>query len=742
MTTEFIAHTSEDGCCQLLSDHLSNTAKLAAEMAKEFGCSEWGYLAGLWHDLGKYQGAFQERIRGVKSAVEHSGAGAAHAHACFGAKGLPLAFVIAGHHAGLANLRVGEAEQPTPLMERLKTNNQSLTAILTSIPPEIRRVEEPKLPQSLTVTASLEPAEMAKLRRASEFWTRFLFSSLVDADRLDTEAFSTPKMSGLRSRFASLAELSARLDDGIEVRMAKLSPEESGTRVNQVRREVLDACRKAAENPGGIFSLTVPTGGGKTLSAMSFALRHALRNELTRVIVIIPYTSIIEQNAAVYKEALRSENVIEHHSVYRPQGQDNEATTRHELAVENWDAPVIVTTSVQFFETLFSNHPSVCRKLHNIARSVIILDEVQTLPPGLLLPIVEAIEDLTKRYGCSVVLSTATPPALKARHSFPQGLGNVHHIISDPGGLARDLKRVEYVWPDPKAAGVVWRDLAGELSQHHQVLAIVHRRQDARILAHDLKNLSSPESVFHLSALMCPVHRLAVIRHIKRRLDERLLCRVVSTQLVEAGVDLDFPVVYRALGGLSSIVQAAGRCNREGRLKIGKVVVFRAPTSPPPGTPRKAMEVTEAMLSDAGALDTDDPAVIESFFRRLYSSEDLDAQHIQTDRQELNFANVGQRFKLIEDGFTTSVVVPYENSPAVLEDLRHNGPSRPLLRALQPYTVSIYPKAFQILQNNGALEEVTDGIFAIVAGHERLYNDTYGLVDGDENDKAMPFLIG
>jgi len=565
----------------------------------------------------------------------------------------------------------------------------------------------------------------------------------VDADRLDSEAFEDPGKPQLRAGFGTIDQLRACLDAYIDSKISCLGESLAASPVNSARREVLLACRQAAERPQGIFSLTVPTGGGKTLSAMSLALRHAAAHDLRRVIVVIPYTSIIEQNAAVYREALGAENVVEHHSAYVPEraGAVEDTAKRHDLATENWDAPVIVTTSVQFFETLFSNRPSVCRKLHNVARSAIILDEVQTLPPGLLHCIVEALDELVTNYGCSTVLSTATPPALASRPGFQVGLKNVQPVISDPARLARDLRRVHYTWAAGQHEGTTWPQLARELAGYRQVLAIVHRRRDAGDLARELQNLSPTNTVHHLSALMCPAHRLATIRTIKDRLHYGVDCRVVSTQLVEAGVDLDFPVVYRALGGLSSVVQAAGRCNREGRLEEGEVVVFRAPTLPPPGTPRKAAEITEAMLQGSDSLDLDDPAVIEGFFRRLYLTEDLDIHGIQPQRQEINFATVGQRFRLIEDGFTTSVIVPYEKASDYLQQLRRDGPSRDLLRSLQPHMVSIYPEAFRSLNDRGALLEDTEGIYSVAPGYEHLYDATFGLACGDEPGNGTEALI-
>ncbi|MCA9774349.1 MAG: CRISPR-associated endonuclease Cas3'', partial [Myxococcales bacterium] len=653
---------------QRLEDHLRGVARRAREAAAAFESGDWGYVAGLWHDIGKYRPEFQRKLRGepFQGSSEHSGAGAALAAAADPKLGLPLAFVIAGHHAGLANWIDSEGGV-TPLKERLASNRAVLDAIRRDVPAEIRDASLPTALPSLLDPRTL--SDMDARRLASEFWTRMLFSALVDADRLDAEAFVTPNRAKFRAGFSSVSTLRERLDAYLEAKIDGLTETARSTRVNRARAEVLAACREAADREPGFFSLTVPTGGGKTLSAMSFALRHAERRGLRRVIVVIPYTSIIEQNAREYRRAIGDEEVIEHHSnfdveKYR-QARGETWATRRDLATENWEAPVIVTTTVQFFESLFSNRPGRCRKLHNVAKSVIVLDEVQTLPTDFLVPILDGLNELVARYGCSVVLSTATPPALVARPAFEFGLGDVRPIVDDSGALARDLKRVEYEWPDPDEAPIPWDVLADEVAAHDRALVVVHRRGDARHLAVLLDARRGDEAIVHLSALMCPAHRSAVVDAVKARLARGERCLLVSTQLIEAGVDVDFPIVYRAFGGLDSIVQAAGRCNREGRLERGRVVVFRAPSEPPFGMPRKGLAETASLLREfEGALDAEDPAVSERYFRALYHASTLDSHHIQTKRRELKFANVSAKFKMIEDGATETVVVPWGDGAA------------------------------------------------------------------------------
>jgi len=720
---------------QSLTEHSANVAQLAASFGTAFGSAEWGRLAGLWHDLGKCRPEFQARLQGEAIRVEHSGVGAALACRRDARLGLPLAFVVSGHHSGLPNLQTSE-EGLTALCERVLRSEPFLDQLRPVLPSELTTGRLPGLPPFLAQrTSALH--EATAMRCSMEFWIRFLYSCLVDADALDAEAFERPDVQGERGRFASILVLRRRLDAYIEAKMAALSHGQRGSTVNRARAEVLERCRRAALERPGTFSLTVPTGGGKTLSAMAFALHHAEVHGMARVIVVIPYTSIIEQNAGEYRTALGAGNVIEHHSNLDPERLSEEygpeVERRTELASENWDAPVIVTTSVQFFESLFANRSSRCRKLHNVAQSVIVLDEVQTLPPGFVLSILDALNELVAHYGCSVVLSTATPPALAQRGRWDFGLRDVRPIIADPVGLAARLQRVEYAWPGSQDQPCDWPQMARVLASHEQVLAVVHRRDDARVLAQEMDSLVPSEGVVHLSALMCPAHRLDVLADVRERLRDGRPCRVVSTQLVEAGVDVDFPVVYRALGGLDSIVQAAGRCNREGLLARGRVTVFRAPTTPPPGTPTRAAQVTESLLQRYGqALDAGNPALFDEYFRALYFAENLDANRVQPARAELKFATVADRFQLIEDGFTRTVIVPYGDARQRLKALRHNGPKRDALRRLQPFTVAVYPKSFESLWTSGALQEVAPGVFVLVDTFAQIYDLRFGLVVGDE----------
>ena len=727
-TPQSIAHTAADGRLHDLEDHLRGTSRRAKEAGRWFGSEEWGELAGLWHDIGKHAKAFQDMIRSAagleahletsSGRVDHSTAGALFSKDRYSDAGLPLAFVIAGHHAGLAD-RID-------LKTRLAEKAHLLRAALAGAGTLVER-PRPAPPSFLTPTAHGQDKD--DLKRSYEFWVRMLYSALVDADFLDTEEFHEGGPGGAKFRLRSVGEslsvLKAKFDNYMTEKQGNAAAEAPGSKVNKIRDRVLQVCRLRAIEAQGVFSLTAPTGAGKTLAAMGFALEHALKHGLRRIIVVIPYTSIIEQNARQYREVFGTTNVIEHHASLDPKKE----TIQNRLACENWDAPIIVTTSVQFFESLLANRSSRCRKLHNLACSVVIFDEVQTLPVGHLIPIVDLLRELVRNYAISVVLSTATQPALAQRSSgmsnrFP-GFERITEIVPDLPQTFAELRRVEIRWPKNLTEPIAWEGLAAEVKEESRVLVIVHKRDDARTLAQLL-----PDS-FHLSALMCAAHRSRALRRIRMRLKwTKQGVRVVSTQLVEAGVDLDFPVVYRAFSGFDSIAQAAGRCNREGMLPgLGQMRVFVAPTLPPRGTPFRGAEAARIMLAGNPSLDPLDPGIFERYFREVYfTSPSQDEQGIQRERAAWKFKTVATKFQMIEDDGSEPVVVPYGAAPCRLEELRRLGPSRDRLRGLQPYVVTIYPQQRKALEEAGALELVTDTVLALSKTHSHLYDERFGLV--------------
>lgn len=709
----------EDGAnWQLLEDHLQETAELARKFASQFGAGDWGYVAGLLHDLGKAADEFQAyllRENGLDDSeydgcgagrVNHSSAGAMLAEEQFSYDNRPfgkiLAYLIAGHHAGLPDYHTCDGGMGA-LQKRLEEGKVNLECIRDKV-------------------SNFTPAHYPVLQLSDfvkkenfHFWVRMLFSCLVDADFLNTETAMNPGQSQQRICGSSFKKIKILKND-LDQHMEKLGARCDDTIVNQARQEILRACRVAAKKKSGLFSLTVPTGGGKTLAAMSFALDHATLYGKNRVIYVIPYTSIIEQTAATLADIFGSENVVEHHSNLDPEKE----TLRTRLASENWDAPIIVTTNVQFFESLYAARSSRCRKLHNLVNSVVILDEAQLVPPKLLSPCVSAINELTKNYRVTVVLSTATQPALP-------NLTQPTEIIPDNLNLYEKLQRTEIRFPQNLTDRSEWESVATSLQEHNQVLCVVNTRRDC----YDLFRLM-PKGTIHLSALMCGEHRSKVIEAIKIRLKKEKELRVISTQLVEAGVDIDFPVVYRALAGLDSIAQAAGRCNREGKLdRHGEVIVFVPPHSSPRGLLHKGENTTKELRS----LSDFDPQATKSYtryFELFYSKvNDTGSKFLEdltpSDSEILDvaFRTVGKDFRLIDNQDQRPVFVRFSQGEKLVEKLRHAGPSRYLLRKLQRYTVNIHSRVAEKMQDDGLLEEVWPGFLAQVP--VSLYNDVIGL---------------
>ena len=737
-TPRYLAHVRRDGDTFALHDldeHLRGVGRLAEEYAQVFGGGDWARVAGVWHDLGKYSAGFQQRIKSVSGydaeahlegqsgRVDHSTAGAQHAIDRFGVHGRILAYLIAGHHTGLPDWHTSETAG-TALKVRLDDGSHLKRTLSQTIPHEI--LSQPK-PTSLL----LGKAEGFAL------WVRMLFSCLVDADFLDTEAFMDADKAGQRVNILTPPDLLPRFNAYMEGQFSKAP----STPVNRIRAEVLQRCRDKAQEASGLFSLTVPTGGGKTLSSLAFALEHAVLHRKRRIIYAIPYTSIIEQTANVFRDIFPNK-VIEHHSNLDPEKE----TVRSRLAAENWDAPLIVTTNVQFFESLFAARTSRCRKLHNMVDSVVVLDEAQLLPPEFLQPILDAMNLLARHYGVTFVLSTATQPALGTLKTFQRtlrGLDNVCEIINDPDALYHNLERVTVTWPQDFHLAQDWDDIARQIKQHPCALAVVNSRTDARELHRRM-----PEGTIHLSALMCGEHRSHVISDVKRHLLAGEPVRVVSTQLVEAGVDVDFPVVYRALAGLDSIAQAAGRCNREGELEHGEMIVFVPPKPASLGPLRRAANMTLSLLS--GASDRTLTRELfsryfEHFYMRAPSLDKHDITELLTpqggndDPLKVQFRTAAQRFRLIDESGYRSILVRYRESPALIGRLEKEGPERWLMRKLQRYTVSLPEWQFQKLLANGDVFEVYTGMFAQTA--DALYHPQLGVLVDDTNPDPSD-LIG
>lgn len=707
----FVGHKAVDEREQPLLEHLQGTAQLAGNFAAAFGAEGYGYLTGLLHDIGKYSKEAQERILHNGPKVDHSTAGA---WICATKWDRLAAYCIAGHHAGLPNggTRSNTADTATLYgrMHRAKSGQiPNFNAYETEVtftkpqPPNIQLLK----PQGFSIS----------------FFIRMLYSCLVDADFLDTEQFMS---NGIveRGGYDSIDTLYERLQDYIK------NWWDAKSTINQKRCEILKDCINTGKSAKGLYTLTVPTGGGKTISSLAFALNHAKTHGMDRVIYVIPYTSIIEQNAQVFRDILGDHNVLEHHSNVNYDPQDDSindaALEKKRRAAENWDAPIVVTTNVQFFESLFANRSSRCRKLHAIANSVIIFDEAQMLPLPYLKPCIQAIAELVQNYHSTAVLCTATQPSL---HSFFPKEIQSKEICSNPLDLYEFFRRTHFQF-----AGVLNDDaLTKRLNEHKQVLCIVNSRKQAQYIFTSMKE----EGSYHLSTLMTPNHRKNVLEQIRERLKKQLPCRVISTSLIEAGVDVDFPVVYRAEAGLDSVIQAAGRCNRENKRPIEKSVVYvfqpeQKYTQHYPYTMQRAIaaqDIVRRSHDDISSLNA-----IQTYFSTLYTVEGEHALDAKSILDQLNsgiseasfpFADIAQQVRLIEQETYTVIIPKWEKAQELVARLQYGEHSRSLIRQIGPYAVQIYGNQYEDLLQANAIE-ILDSEIAVLTNLD-LYNDATGL---------------
>ena len=751
--TEIIAHITGNGKSQTLLEHAEAVAELASGFASEFNNADWAVAAAMWHDLGKADSLWQKYIRGEgQRTINHSEAGAQYAY-CNMQTRKPLektiSYLIAGHHAGLPDWYAGSGKNLKSIFDR--NDYEEIIKI-----PEIKDICDFKLPSSMPFGLNKPSPDLFE---HLHLWVRMLYSCLVDADFLDTERFMNPEQFKLRGKFVDLTELRKRFD----VYMNEKTAHTQASRLNEIRVGVLASCRKKARCKPGFFSLNVPTGGGKTLSSMAFALEHALAHNRRRIIVAIPYTSIIEQTAKVYKYGtdvdmlieeykkqdkylFGEENVLEHHSNF-DFDKKNEADIlqRQKLATENWDAPVIVTTNVQLFESLFNAHSAHCRKLHNIVNSIIILDEVQMLPPDYLKSILSVLRGLVEYFGVTVVLCTATQPAFEGTigsdtarfDGIPRDL--ITPIIDNPEKLAKELKRVKINTDYVREKIPDWKSLANKLCDFEQVLCIVSTRKDCR----DLHALM-PLGTIHLSALMCPEERSEIISDIKNKLRNGETVRVISTQLVECGVDMDFPVVFRALAGMDSIAQAAGRCNREGNIKdLGVVYVFSPPSRIPSGLLRKGADATKSILEKYDYKVELTPELYKEYFTLYFGSvNDFDKPDFESSMKKeskyenFQFRTLSDAYHLIDSSYQGSVIIRYtspktgKSNAALIDRLIADGPDRTVMRKLGRYSVNLPLKEITQLLEKGRLIQPFDDITVYVQNQtdRNLYQPGLGLV--------------
>ena len=711
----YIGHKSDDSRIQPLKEHLEGVAGRASVFAAPFLGQAHAERTGILHDAGKYSEAGQKRMNNPEhtAKVDHATAGARIALEQL--KDPCGASAIAGHHGGmpdLGNKLSGEGDGT--LYGRVQKDlSGSLDASAFWQENEIEKDNRKILPEWL---------QKERMPFSWQFYTRMLFSCLVDADYLDTEAFmkQDKQPENLRGQQVLMKELFACVDRHITPWL-----EHPKNEINAKRSEILRDCLEAAKGTPGLYSLTVPTGGGKTVSSLAFAMKHAAENGMKRVIYVIPYTSIIEQNAKVFREILGDENVIEHHSGIQVDEDNNTAMEENEgfhrkmLATENWDAPVIVTTAVQFFDSLFSNKPSKCRKLHSIADSVIIFDEAQMIPLAYLRPCVCAIGELVRHYHATAVLCTATQPSLNRMFSDYGKNLTVREICRNVVALQVFFRRVHF-----EDAGQMNLDSVAEaLTQQHQVLCIVNKKMSAQQIFQKLPKDGS----YHLSTWMTPDHRTRVLEIIRERLKAGLSCRVVSTSLMEAGVDVDFPQAWREKAGLDSILQAAGRCNREGKrpAEESKVVLFSLEDGVPKHM-RSHLAAAEIALEDAA--HPDESPAIEAYFNQLYrmnGEKGLDAKSILDSCGKYAFETIAEDFHLI-DSDTYTIYIPSSDNAADLETLKAGIYSRALMRRLGRSAVNVYKWDFEKLLEAGKLQQI-DEYTAILLDKENNYDEQCGL---------------
>lgn len=712
------AHQPVQSC----EEHNKGVATLAESFASEFGFGKWGYAMGMLHDKGKEKIDFQNYIRKTSeydvdvpswNDKTHAYVGALLARRLYKHLGDLIINQIAGHHTGLYDYDTLESEIMTK-----------------EIPAEV----------SCDIDTLSLPIEQLRNYGESDInhLYRMLYSCLVDADFLDTERFMDYDSFNTRGNKTSMNELEQLLQHELD----KFKNCEDTT-VNKIRRKVQDECLKASSLPPGFFSLTVPTGGGKTISSIVWAVNHAMKNGKERIIIAIPYTSIIVQTAAVLKNIFGEENVLEHHSNIDYEN-NTKLNYRLKLATENWDYPIIVTTNVQLFESMYSNKPSACRKLHNICNSILILDEVQTLPTDFLQPIVDALKCYQKNFGVSVLFTTASQPILSGVRKNPNGKmlngieeGMIYPIIPEEFSLHKKLERVSLKFDDDVSN---YDDIANRLTIHKVVLCIVNTRHDAVEI---YKRLPKEGLTLHLSRLMYPLHISATLSIMKAALKEKYpTIRVVSTQLIEAGVDIDFPVVYRQIAGLDSILQAAGRCNREGKIEdgqLGESYVFSLTEQTAKGTIGKTISAMEELLLYDN-LDFFSADAMYKYFNILYSNCDFDKKEIQKEiyvgnsegKCKVNFQTIADKFKLIDDGGANTIIIENSENRKYLNEIKSGHFSYSTLKQLMKYSVSVSKWEFEKLKEDNIIIELCNNADIYIISGDKNYSSETGLLSENE----------
>jgi CRISPR-associated endonuclease/helicase Cas3 len=727
---EYVAHVRKDDggnwIVHSLEEHLTEVAKRAFGICEKFGSGSFGYLIGLWHDLGKYKPEFQERI-GIKSgydeeahlegktakSVKHAVSGAIHSLNKFKKSEIIKKFIslsILCHHSGLKNYGVDVNIQLEDEKEI-----QLLSNAIPNIPTKILE--------------GIKPQQISKSFSDESLFIRMLFSALIDSDRLDTEKFMDPEKYKERySRSVKMEELNEKLDQHLFDKQKKSEP----TKVNLLRKKILQEVELKSNLKSGFYTLTVPTGGGKTLTSLSFALKHCLANQMERIIYAVPYLSIIEQTASIFKNILGESSVLEHHSsIDISKEKEN---YRNRLLTENWEHPLIVTTNVQLFESLFSSRTTKIRKLHNLANSVIILDEAQMIPPDFLQPIIKVLKELVKVYNVTILLCTATQPTLTSVKSMNfnfDGIDNALELAPNPEELFENLKRVKV--HKPEEAKLSYIEIADKIKNFEQVLTIVNRKEDAIGIFNELSG-----EKYYLTTNLCGEHRRDILKKVKNHLDNKEPVYLVSTQLIEAGVDIDFPVVFRAMTGLDSIAQASGRCNREGKLVDekneeiqGDVFLFHPEKNSPQGHLRQTEDAGKACIHDFEEIIQ--PDAFKQYFNELFwrKGDSLDKYRIETLKENLYFEEINEKFKLINED-SKPVIVPYKNGKEIIESLRRVANNKEyidykIIQKAQRYIVNVRIEQYEKFRKEEIIKEV-DNTIAIL-NSENYYDHFLGLID-------------
>ncbi|NLL18465.1 MAG: CRISPR-associated helicase Cas3' [Clostridia bacterium] len=739
----YYAHKeNKGGFKEPVCEHLRETAKLVAQFSAVWGREAEGKATGKLHDIGKYTALFDDVLEGKAHHVDHATPGAAAMLMRYKAAGIAGALAIQGHHDGLQIGVSGHLKESLKMTQPISLQNKTYSS--RDIPALLEWFRKDRLELPDTIYSDYPAEYMAHRQVAAMLYVRMLFSALVDADFLATEAhYASHEKGGYHYRPAGAVLkpnilLTSLLNYMDSLRRTSTANEE----INSLRNDLFNACLNGGKKPKGIYTLTAPTGAGKTLAMLAFALQHAATHQIRRIIFVLPYLNIIEQNAQVYREVFKdwgSTLILEDHS-------QAELPEEQRLLAENWDAPIIVTTTIRFFEGLFANRSSPCRRLHNIANSIILFDEAQSIPPPLAVYTLAALSYLVDRFGCSTVFSTATQPPFEVFHDKVKQHTTKgwqpNELIPKELNLFQRTRKIKVSWRSHET----WENIAKEIAKKPQALAVVNTKKQARTLYQLVKECpNQDEKLFFLSTDMCPAHRLKVIQEVK----EQSKCRLISTQCVEAGVDLDFPVVWRTLGPLEAIVQAAGRCNRQGLLPFGKVIVFRPPKEderfPDPTYGKGAFEV-QVMLERYGELELNDPESIREYYHRFFldNLHRFDKVNLAKAFEEYDFLKVAHEYRWIPDT-TINILVPYSEEIETFDELRYLANvgefSRDWIKKARPlsvgYRLKKHDKLISYLDPVTINDKRTDWF---ILNSFELYNERLGLVKPTEEQHAYGYI--